>query len=95
MWDHRAILHHAQLTEYVNNNSLATQSYVGILQSAGLSLQQAGAAINRSIDVQAHLLAANDLFWASSILFFLMIGVVWLARPVKGKPLPAGAGAAH
>jgi len=95
MWDHRAILHHAQLTEYVNNNSLATQSYVGILQSAGLSLQQAGAAINRSIDVEAHLLAANDLFWVSSILFFLMIGVVWLARPVKGKPAPAGAGAAH
>ena len=67
--------------------SAAAQGYVRTLQAGGLSLQQAGAAINRSIDVEAHLLAANDLFLASSILFLLMIGIaanlftsVWLSR---------------
>jgi DHA2 family multidrug resistance protein len=86
LWDHRAILHHAQLTEYVSTSSAATSSYLQILQSGGLSLQQADAAVNRSIDVEAHLLAANDLFWASSILFSLMIGIIWLARPAGTKP---------
>ena len=95
LWDHRAILHHAQLTEYVSGASGATRSYVQTLESGGLSFQQAGAVINRSIDVESHLLAANDLFWASTVLFLLLIGLIWLARPVKGN-LPAdAAGAAH
>jgi DHA2 family multidrug resistance protein len=95
LWDNRAILHHAQLTEYVSNSSAATRDYVQTLQAGGLSLQQAGAAINRSIDVESHLLAANDLFWASSILFLLMIAVIWLARPVRANLPPGAAGGAH
>ena len=95
LWDNRAILHHAQLTEYVSNSSGATQTYVQTLQRGGLSLQQAGAAINRSIDVEAHLLAANDLFWISAILFFVMIGVIWLARPAEVNPAGGTAGGAH
>jgi DHA2 family multidrug resistance protein len=95
LWDHRAILHHAQLTEYVSGSSAATQTYLRTLQAGGLSLPQAGAAINRSIDVESHLLAANDLFWASSVLFLLLIGVIWLARPVKGNSPSASAGGAH
>ena len=95
LWDHRAILHHAQLSEYVSGSSIATTSYVQTLQAGGLSLQQAGVAINRSIDVESHLLAANDLFWISSILFLLLIGVVWLARPVKAILPPCVAGGAH
>jgi len=95
LWDNRAILHHAQLTEYVRNSSDAAQSYVQTLRAGGLSPQQAGAAINRSIDVESHLLAANDVFWISSILFLLMIGVIWLARPSKSNLAPGAAGGAH
>lgn len=95
LWDNRAILHHAQLTEYVSNSSAATQGYVRALQAAGLSPQQAGAVINRSIDVESHLLAANDLFWVSSILFLIMIGVIWCARPIKTNLPPGVAGGAH
>jgi DHA2 family multidrug resistance protein len=94
LWDHRAILHHARLTEYVTNSSLATGHYLSILQAGGLSPQQAGAAIDRNIDVESHLLAANDLFWLSSIVFLGLLGVLWLARPAKGK-LPAATGGAH
>jgi DHA2 family multidrug resistance protein len=95
LWDNRAILHHAQLTEYVSSSSQATQQYIQTLQSGGLSLQQAGAAINRTIDVESHLLAANDLFWISSILFLLMVGVIWLARPIKANVSPAAIGGGH
>src|SRR5208337_5366943 len=36
LWDHRAILHHAQLTEYVTDSGSATRSYLQTLQSGGL-----------------------------------------------------------
>ncbi|MGH8337258.1 MAG: MFS transporter, partial [Gammaproteobacteria bacterium] len=95
LWDNRAILHHAQLTEYVSNSSAATHSYVATLQAAGLSLQQAGAVIDRSIDVQSRLLAANDLFWLSSILFLAMVGVIWLARPMRSTLSARTTGGTH
>jgi DHA2 family multidrug resistance protein len=95
LWDNRAILHHAQLTEYVNGSSSAARDYLQTLQAGGLSLQQAGAAVNRSIDVESHLLAANDVFWISSILFLLMIGVIWLARPASANPSSGAVGGAH
>jgi DHA2 family multidrug resistance protein len=65
------------------------------LLAGGLSPQQAGAAIDHTIEVESHLLAANDLFWISSILFLAMIGVIWLARPVKANLAPGIAGGAH
>jgi len=95
LWDHRAILHHAQLTEYVSQSSNGTTSYLRTLEGAGLSAQQASAAINRSIDVESHLLAINDLFWISSILFLAMIAVIWLARPIKSSVAPGAAAGAH
>ena len=95
LWDNRAILHHAQLTEYVRNSNGAALDYLQRLQSGGLSLQQAGAAVNRSIDVESHLLAANDVFWISSILFLLMIAVIWLARPGRTNLALGAAGGAH
>ena len=95
VWDNRAILHHAQLTEYVNGSSRAAEQYVQTLRSGGLSTQQAGAVINRTIDVESHLLAANDLFWISSILFVLLLGVIWLARPIQGKTAASDPGGTH
>jgi len=38
---------------------------------------------------QAYMLAANDIFWASALLFIALIPLVWLAH----KPAPV-AGAA-
>jgi MFS transporter, DHA2 family, multidrug resistance protein len=95
LWDHRAILHHAQLTEYVSQSSSGTTAYLRTLEGAGLSAQQASAAINRSIDVESHLLAVNDLFWISSILFLAMIAVIWLARPIRSSGPPGAAMGAH
>jgi MFS transporter, DHA2 family, multidrug resistance protein len=95
LWDHRAILHHAQLTEYITQSSSGTAAYLQTLAGAGLNAQQASAAINRSIDIESHLLAVDDLFWISSILFLAMIGVIWLARPIKANLAPGAAAGAH
>ncbi len=94
-WDNRAILHHAQLVEYVRAGSPAADHYLGVLRAGGLSSPQAAAVVNRVVDVEAHLLAANDIFWISSLAFIALIGCVWLARPVRGGGAPADAGGAH
>ena len=95
MWEDRAILHHARLTEAISSGSPSATQYLQGLQGSGLSADQSLAAINRTIDVQAYMLGANDIFYASSLLFIALIGVVWLARPVKagGGGAEAAAGA--
>ena len=91
MWEDRSILHHSQLTEAVNHGSGATTQYLQNMQASGFSADQAMLALNRTIDVQAYMLGANDIFYASALLFVALIGVVWLARPVK----TGGAGASE
>ncbi|MBP7566207.1 MAG: DHA2 family efflux MFS transporter permease subunit [Burkholderiaceae bacterium] len=89
VWESRAAMYHSQLAESVNlGNTAATGALQG-LGSAGLIQEQALAQINRLVDQQAFMLAANDIFLVSAVIFVLMVPLVWLARPVK-----AGAGAA-
>jgi len=40
------------------------------------------------------MLGVNDIFWASSILFVILIGFVWLSRPARSAA-PVDAGGAH
>ena len=40
--------------------------------------------INRMVDQQAFMLASNDIFYGSAILFLLLIPLVWLAKPARG-----------
>jgi MFS transporter, DHA2 family, multidrug resistance protein len=95
VWDDRAALHHAQLVEQLGNASgPAATDLFAKLGAAGLSPQQIAAQVNRLIDQQAYMLGANDVFAISAALFVLMIGLVWLARPVVAGA-PADAGGAH
>ncbi|HEX8011312.1 MAG TPA: DHA2 family efflux MFS transporter permease subunit [Casimicrobiaceae bacterium] len=94
-WDRRATLHHAQLAERVTAFDPTSNQALATLQSSGLSPQQSYEAMNRLIDQQAFMLSANDIFYLSAILFVLLIGVVWLARPVKAGAPAVDAGGAH
>jgi DHA2 family multidrug resistance protein len=44
---------------------------------------QSLAAIDRLLQQQAFTLAANDIFWLSSMLFLALIPLVWLTRVPK------------
>jgi DHA2 family multidrug resistance protein len=90
VWQDRTTLHHAQLTEIINRGSTASNSALAGLNASGLSTEQALSQINRMIDQQAATLAANDVFYASAVIFVLLIPLVWLSRPAKG-----GAGASE
>ncbi|AYQ29015.1 MULTISPECIES: DHA2 family efflux MFS transporter permease subunit [unclassified Polaromonas] len=89
IWQDRAAMHHAQISEYVNQGSVATNSALTGLAGAGLSPDQALGTINRLVDQQAYMLAANDVFYVSALIFLLLIPLVYLTRHAK-----AGAGSA-
>jgi len=93
VWQDRAAMHHAQLAESVNQgNAAATQMLAG-LGSAGLSPEQALAQVNRLVDQQAYMLAANDVFYVSAIIFLMLIPFVWLSRPKMPGSGPSGGAA--
>ncbi len=95
VWEDRAALHHAQLVEAVNLGSAATQSALQGLQAAGLTSEQALAQVNRLVDQQAFMLAANDVFYASAALFLLLIPLVWVTRPQRSAGAADAAAGAH
>ena len=93
LWERRASLHHAQLTESVNRaNDTAVQT-INQYTAIGFTNQQALASINRTIDQQAYTMAVTDLFYLSAMLFFVLVVVIWLAKPKPGAA--AGEGGAH
>jgi MFS transporter, DHA2 family, multidrug resistance protein len=89
IWQDRAAMHHAQISEYVNQGSSATNSALAGLAGAGLTPDQALGTLNRLVDQQAYMLAANDVFYVSALIFLLLIPLVFLTRHTK-----AGAGSA-
>jgi DHA2 family multidrug resistance protein len=82
-WQNRAAMHHAHLSEAVNTGSAATNSVMSGLTSAGLSAEQALASINRLVDQQAYMLAVSDVFYASALIFLVLIPVVFLAKNIR------------
>jgi len=94
LWDHRATMHHAHLVEKLTPYDPATSQALAGMQAGGLTSDQSLAALNRLVDQQAALLSATDIFYGSALLFLLMIGLVWLARPAAA-PASAEAAGAH
>ena len=92
-WEERAVMHHAQLSESVNATNNAAMQTLAQLAASGMNPEQALATLNRSIDQQAYTMAVTDMFYASSLLFFVLIALVWLAKPKRG--VAAGGGGAH
>jgi DHA2 family multidrug resistance protein len=95
LWDNRATLHHSQLAETINQGNNAATSAMSGLTSSGFSADQVLGQVNRIVDQQAYMLATNDIFYASAILFLLLIPLVWLAKPQKGGSGGDAAAGAH
>ncbi len=89
VWENRAAMHHAQLAESINVGNQASNSAMAGLAASGMSPEQVLGQINRLVDQQAFMLAAADVFYASALLFLLLIPLVWISRPKMG-----GAGSA-
>ena len=93
VWESRAALHHAQLVESITlGNPVANAALQG-LTASGIDPQQALAQVNRLVDQQAFMLAANDVFYISAALFLLLIPLIWLTQPPKASAGSADAAA--
>ncbi|RYZ10510.1 MAG: DHA2 family efflux MFS transporter permease subunit [Comamonadaceae bacterium] len=95
LWDSRATTHHAQLAESINQGNAVATGTIANLTSGGFTPDQVLAQINRLIDQQSFMLAANDVFYASAVLFVFLIPLVWLAKPQKGGGGADAAAGAH
>lgn len=97
LWDDRAALHHAHLTEPLTSGNLALEQTLAGLQQAGMSSTQALAQVNRLIDQQAYTRAADDVFMASACIFLGLISLIWLTRrpPKLAGPTSVDTGGAH
>jgi len=94
LWDNRATLHHAHLTESITQASPEAAQGYATLGTLGLDPQQVAAQLNRIIDQQAFTRAADDIFLGSALLFAALIAVVWLTRPARVSG-PVDTGGAH
>jgi DHA2 family multidrug resistance protein len=89
-WDHRGIEHHAVLAEKVTSFDKPAMSYLSQLQSFGMSMDQAWAAMDRTLNVQAYLMATDDVLALAGVIMLALIIPIWFARPPFGA-----AGGAH
>jgi DHA2 family multidrug resistance protein len=95
LWDHRASLHHSQLVEHLTTGSLPTERFLDVAMRAGLTPEQALGLLNRGVDTQSFTLAADEIFHLAALLFLVLVGVVWLTRPLRGGMAGADGGGAH
>jgi MFS transporter, DHA2 family, multidrug resistance protein len=92
LWNRRTDYHHAVLTEHITDSSGAWNAYREQLGSHGISGTGSYQFIEQVITGQALTLSMNDVFHVLGVIYFLLIPVVWLAKP----PFVArGAEAAH
>jgi DHA2 family multidrug resistance protein len=87
VWENRATLHHAQLTESINPGSPAAMQTLAQLQAGGLTHDQALGVINNLITQQAFVISSQEIFHGSAVLFIILIALVWLSK----RPAAAGA----
>ena len=93
VWQDRAAAHHAELAELVNRGSVASNDALSGLSAIGMDPTQSLSMINRLVDQQAFMLAADDVFLGSAVIFVFLIPLVWLAKPRKASGAAAAAAA--
>ena len=86
-------MHHAHLAEAINAGRPAATQMLDALQGSGLGSTQSLAMIDRMINAQAYVMSADDIFYASAVIFLLLIPLVWLARPARGPAIVDGGAA--
>jgi DHA2 family multidrug resistance protein len=96
-WDHRTSLHHAQLTERASALDPTFSQSITQMGSLGLDASQRYAMFDRLVTQQAAQLGVNDLFYVSSIIFLVLIALIWITRPERASSgdASAAASAAH
>ena len=91
MWDHRATLHHARLSEHITLYDPVSQGASSLLgPDTG---EQSLALVNQMITQQGYQMSFNEIFHGLGWIFLGLIAITWLAKPpFVAKAGPAAAG---
>ena len=81
LWANREAIHQSKMVENITTYNIKVHAMTQHLQSMGISEQGIYARLLKGIIDQAYVLATNDIFWVSGILFFGLFIFVWLAKP--------------
>ncbi len=87
LWSNRTDYHHAMLAQYIQG--VHWSEYTAQLHALGVSGLGAFGQVRQVLLTQARTLAANDLYRLYGYLFWILIPIIWLARP----PFRAAGGA--
>ena len=91
-WNNRTIFHHARLIDQVNGyNPNFTDAIAKTQATLEIGTSNTLAFIERGLGAQAAMLGINDVFWVSSIIFVLIIPLIWVTHPIKDVDVGAGA----
>ena len=85
LWERQEALHHVRLGESMHPANATFATAMQGLQSLGMNEAQARMWINQEVTRQGFIMAFNELFWGGALVFVLLAGLVWLARPVGKK----------
>ena len=88
LWERRAALHHSQLAEALQAGRGGAQPALDALGSLGLGADQALATVERQLQQQAFTMAVTDLFLLSSVIYLLLVPLLWWARPAPRVAAP-------
>lgn len=95
VWSNRTILHHSQLTEQANQfNPTFTDWVKSTSELLNLNQQQGYQLFDVVLTNQASMLGLNDIFYATGIIFLLLIPVIWLTKSYKHTAIDTSS-AAH
>jgi MFS transporter, DHA2 family, multidrug resistance protein len=96
-WDHRSIVHHAQLVEQANLYNPNFNASMQQFGAAGFNQSQGYGLFNSMATQQAAQLGVNDLFYISAGIFVALIALIWITKPDRsgGGDSAAAASAAH
>jgi DHA2 family multidrug resistance protein len=86
IWDQDAVVHQTRLTEVMPATGPAFTAAVQKLHEAGMTVQQAVAAVTQQVSNQAYLLSTVDFFRISSWVVLALIPLIWLTS----RPKPSG-----
>jgi DHA2 family multidrug resistance protein len=91
LWDRRASVHHATLTEHISLYNPVFNDAPAALHNGTLG---GFAALEQLITRQAYMLSTVDLFWLFGWIFLSAIPVLWMTKPTANKaPVPVVADA--
>lgn len=81
MWYNREAVHHTKLTEYINPYNPNSQIFYEEMHKLGATTEQTSSYLANVITEQGFIIGANEIFWASAIIFIILIPVIWFAKP--------------